>query len=54
MDCPRCGDALTEYAFEGHEAYGCEACGWLGVDVEHSAEPEEVESWAEALQRFQE
>jgi hypothetical protein len=52
MDCPRCGETLTEYAFEGREAYGCEACGWLGVDVEHGAEPEKVESWAAALRRF--
>lgn len=52
MPCPRCGESLTDYEFRGLEAVGCEACGYLGVPVEHRGEFREVESWEEALRRF--
>ena len=54
MDCPRCDRPLDRYALGGREAVVCEACGYIGVPVEHRGEPREVESWDDAISRFQE
>jgi len=40
------------FALAGAEAFSCEACGYVGVKVDHSGKPSSVESWEEALQRF--
>jgi hypothetical protein len=52
-DCPRCGSTLSHYAHGDGEAYGCDACGWVGVDVEHRSEPVRLESWTDAITRFE-
>lgn len=52
MDCPRCSATLKTYTLEGHQAEVCESCGYAGVAVEHRSEPEEFESWQDALARF--
>lgn len=51
-DCPRCEAALTTFTLSGIEAFTCEKCGYVGVEVDHSGEPTGVESWDDALQRF--
>jgi len=53
-DCPRCGAELTTFALAGGEAFSCEACGYVGVEADHSGEPTAVESWDDALRRFNE
>ncbi|ERH07117.1 MAG: hypothetical protein J07HN4v3_02754 [Halonotius sp. J07HN4] len=53
-DCPRCGASLTTFSLAGVEALTCEACGYVGVEADHSGEPQAVESWDEAFQRFHE
>ncbi len=52
LECPRCGVVLEEYATEEKTEYVCPDCGYAGVPVEHSSEPEETESWEEAFERF--
>jgi hypothetical protein len=52
-DCPRCGSSLSHYALADGEAYGCDACGWVGVDVEHRSKPATLESWHDAISRFE-
>jgi len=54
MECPRCGeDRLERYELDGREARSCEACGYLGVPVDHAENGAgESESWEEALERF--
>jgi hypothetical protein len=54
MDCPRCGGAVTVYQLGDRESYVCDDCEYVGIDVEHGAEPEEIESWDEAMERFYE
>lgn len=54
MACPRCGGTLESYTLSGRRAESCEQCGYVGVSVEHESEPEEVESWNDALERFYE
>lgn len=53
MDCPRCDGPLERYALGGREAVTCESCGYIGVPVEHRGELGEVESWDDAISRFQ-
>mgnify|MGYP002761075438 CR=1 FL=1 len=53
-DCPRCGASLTTFRLAGVEALACEACGYVGVEADHSGEQQAVESWDEAFQRFHE
>jgi len=36
----------------GSEAVSCDACGYAGVEVDHSGESVPVETWQEALERF--
>ncbi|AGN02904.1 hypothetical protein L593_14850 [Salinarchaeum sp. Harcht-Bsk1] len=54
MECPRCGGEIETYSLAGHDADICESCGYVGVAVEHQSEPEEFESWTDALERFYE
>ena len=54
MECPRCDRALERYALAGREAVYCDACGYIGVPVEHRGELREVESWDDAISRFHE
>lgn len=51
-DCPRCGGELTAFALSDVEAFTCEACGYVGVEADHSGEPRPAESWEDALRRF--
>ena len=51
MECPRCGDDLERYVLRGREAVICEACGYIGVPVEHRGETREAESWTDAISR---
>ncbi|WP_267639343.1 zf-TFIIB domain-containing protein [Haloarchaeobius amylolyticus] len=51
-ECPRCGSSLSRYALSEVEAYGCDSCGWVGIDVEHRSEPVRIESWQDAIRRF--
>ncbi|WP_439026207.1 zf-TFIIB domain-containing protein [Haloarchaeobius sp. DT45] len=51
-ECPRCGSSLSHYALSDVEAYGCDSCGWVGIDVEHRSEPVRIESWQDAIRRF--
>lgn len=53
MDCPRCGTGLVVYRLGDRRALGCDACGYIGVKVDHHVERREDESWAEALERFE-
>ena len=43
---------MTVYRLGEQESYVCGDCEYVGIDVEHGAEPEEVESWDEAMARF--
>jgi hypothetical protein len=52
MDCPECGERLTDYHLGDRDAVGCEHCGYVGIDVEHRSRPSERESWDDALERF--
>jgi hypothetical protein len=52
MACPRCGGDLERYALADAESVVCESCGYIGVPVEHDSEPVVIESWDEALERF--
>lgn len=52
-ECPRCGSSLSAYSLSDVEAYGCDSCGWVGVPVDHQSEPKRLESWQDAIQRFQ-
>jgi hypothetical protein len=52
MDCPRCTRRLSRLDFEGREALVCEGCGYADVEVDQRGERVEVESWAEAIERF--
>ncbi|WP_255196217.1 hypothetical protein [Halorarius litoreus] len=54
MDCPRCGSLLTEFEYRGRETAACEGCGFVGVSVDHHSELQPVESWSDALRRFNE
>ena len=52
MDCPQCGGPLSRYRLFGREAVGCDDCGYVGLEVDHTGEAVEGESWDEALRRF--
>jgi hypothetical protein len=54
MDCPRCGGTIITYQLDDQESYVCDDCEYVGIDVDHGATPEEVESWDEAMMRFYE
>ena len=52
--CPRCGTSLTTLTLRGTTAVNCERCGFVGVNADHSGEPQTIESWDQAMNRFQE
>lgn len=52
MECPRCAEDLERYTLQGREAFVCNACGYIGVPVEHHGEYEPPESWDDAISRF--
>jgi hypothetical protein len=54
MECPRCESELDRYTLGGREAVGCEACGYVGVPVEHRGERLTLESWEDAIDRYAE
>lgn len=46
---------MLETLHLGHaNAVSCEACGYVGVEADHSGEPQAAETWADAFQRFEE
>jgi len=53
MKCPRCGGRLTRYRLDERETVGCQACEYVGVSVDHTAEHGRPESWDDAIDRFQ-
>lgn len=48
--CPRCGGDLTTYALGERETVMCEACGYSGVAVEHTAGGRDA--WKAAVDRL--
>jgi DNA-directed RNA polymerase subunit M/transcription elongation factor TFIIS len=54
MDCPECGGSLSTYRLSSREAYVCEECGYVGIQADHHGDPEDTESWTDALRRFHE
>lgn len=54
MDCPRCESALDRYEFQSRVAYACDRCGYIGIPVEHTGSLRPVESWDDAIRRFNE
>lgn len=54
MGCPRCGEALRSYRLDGAETLVCESCSYVGVSVDHKAEPQRRETWDDAFDRFYE
>lgn len=56
MDCPQCeGEGtLTTFTDGEREAVVCEDCGYVGIPADHSGEGREVETWADAVDRFHE
>jgi transcription initiation factor TFIIIB Brf1 subunit/transcription initiation factor TFIIB len=55
MDCPRCGGVLATFAVEatGESAVVCDSCGFVGVAASHEQEESNVESWDQAIERFE-
>lgn len=56
MRCPRCEGELVTFAIEatGESAVVCESCGFAGVPASHRPDGEEIESWENAIERFDE
>jgi ribosomal protein S27AE len=54
IDCPRCGGTIITYQLDDQESYVCDECEYVGIDVDHGATSEEVESWDKAMIRFYE
>jgi hypothetical protein len=53
MDCPRCGGHVTVFELEEAVSRVCEDCSYVGVLVDHRPEDASLESWDDALDRFQ-
>jgi hypothetical protein len=53
MDCPRCGGPITVYELGDAVSKVCEDCSYVGVIVDHRREDTDIESWDDALNRFQ-
>jgi len=51
--CPRCDTALERLQLGDVETISCPACGYADIDVDHSGEPVRIESWDDALERFE-
>jgi len=56
MRCPRCEDRLVTFAVAatGESAVVCESCGFAGVPASHHPEEMLIESWDDAIDRFDE
>ncbi|PSQ15996.1 hypothetical protein BRD02_05425 [Halobacteriales archaeon QS_8_69_73] len=54
MECPRCSGTVIVFRLDDRESRVCSDCEYVGIDVDHGAEPAEFESWEEALARFHE
>jgi len=54
MECPRCGGSVIVYQLGDRESYVCGDCEYVGIEIDHEAEPRELESWDEAMERFRE
>lgn len=52
MNCPRCGESLSVYRLGEAETASCEACAFVGIEVEHQRDQPRTESWEDALTRF--
>lgn len=46
--CPRCGGALSRYELDGRTSVRCEACGYVGVPIDHGGE----RAWRTAVDRL--
>lgn len=52
-DCPRCDGELTTFTLGKATAFECESCGYVGVEADHTGEPSRIETWEEAMQRYE-
>lgn len=52
MPCERCGGTLERYELGENRAGVCANCGFVDVAVSHEREAPPAESWAEAIDRF--
>lgn len=53
MDCPRCGGNVTVFELDEAVSQVCEDCSYVGVLADHRREDVAIESWDDALTRFQ-
>jgi hypothetical protein len=53
MSCPRCGGHVTMYELGEAVSQVCEDCSYVGVLVDHRPEDTDIESWDDALTRFE-
>jgi len=53
MRCPRCGGHVTVYELGEAVSKVCEDCSYVGVLVDHRPEDTDIESWDDALTRFE-
>jgi hypothetical protein len=53
MHCPRCGGHVTVFELGEAVSQVCEDCSYVGVVVDHRPENIDIESWDDALTRFQ-
>lgn len=51
--CPRCDGALERLQLGGADAVSCADCGYVGVEADHTGEPEVIETWDDAIRRFE-
>jgi len=54
MDCPRCGGGLDRYELAGRVEASCGDCGYAGVPVDHESDRPTEETWADAVDRYEE
>jgi hypothetical protein len=53
MSCPRCGGHVTVFELGDAVSQVCEDCSYVGVLVDHRPEDTDIESWDDALTRFE-
>lgn len=53
-ECPRCRAPLERLSLADVETVACHECGYADVPVDHESEPEQIESWRDAINRFYE
>ncbi|WP_197431212.1 hypothetical protein [Halorubrum sp. CBA1125] len=44
---------MTAFTLGEATAFECEACGYVGVEADHTGEPKRIETWEEAMRRFE-